>query len=76
MLCKIRALQLQMVKPSAVITHLVDKDTHHHLPFLSLAVTIVIQRNVNLLGVGANRCVILKKQARDSSANTLMSHGW
>ncbi len=36
-----------MVGPSAVITHLVDKDTHHHLSFLSLAVAIVIQGNWN-----------------------------
>lgn len=40
-----------MVEPSAVITQLVDKDTHHHLPFLSTAVAMVIPGNGNSLGV-------------------------
>lgn len=33
---------LQMVKPSAAITNFIDKDTHHCLLVLSLAVAIVI----------------------------------
>lgn len=40
-----------MVEPSAVVTHLADEQTRHPLPFLSLAVAIVIQGIGNWLGV-------------------------
>ena len=54
-----------MVELSAVIIHLANKDTHHHLLLRSLVVAMVIQVNGNLFDVWANRWVHLCERAND-----------